>query len=71
LWAAIVQVEIGQRHRACRRTLELRRTPHLECFVRALVIEVVDELVEAGVLLQAVRAGGFRIKNYQSGYVLR
>jgi hypothetical protein len=43
----------------------------LEWFVRALVIEVVDELVEAGVLLQAVRAGGFRIKNYQSGYVLR
>ena len=52
----------GNRRRERGRFVDLCRTFHVQSFVRALVVEDLDELVEASLLLQKVdgrRLGGF------------
>ncbi len=53
-------VDIGQASvRARRRLIEFRGTSDLQSFVRTLLVEYLDKLVEAGLLLQEVGGGGF------------
>ena len=53
-------VEIGQaRINARRRLIDLGRALHVQSFVRALVVEDFDEVVEAGLLLKKVAGGRF------------
>ena len=48
-------VDVGQSGiNARRRLIDLGRAPHVQSFVRALVVEDFDEVVEAGLLLKKV-----------------
>ena len=44
---------------AGRGLIDLGRAFHVESFVRTFVVENIDELVEAGLLLQKIGCGGF------------